>query len=63
MAMYIIREEIATSLPAIGQAFGNRDHTTVLHSCDKIRDCLREDPDVRRDMDALRQQIFAGAPV
>jgi hypothetical protein len=38
--MYLIREETASSLPAIGQAFGGRDHTTVLHSYEKIsHDC------------------------
>lgn len=36
IAMYICRNLTDLSLPKIGEAFGNRDHTTVLHSCDKI---------------------------
>ena len=36
VAMYLIRKMTNLSLPQIGQVFGNRDHTTVLHGCDKI---------------------------
>ena len=36
IAMYLTRELTNLSLPQIGQVFGNRDHTTVLHGCDKI---------------------------
>ncbi|MGN0753816.1 MAG: chromosomal replication initiator protein DnaA [Aristaeellaceae bacterium] len=36
IAMYLTREMTNLSLPQIGQVFGNRDHTTVLHGCDKI---------------------------
>ena len=34
--MYLCRELTETSLPQIGNFFGGRDHTTVLHACDKI---------------------------
>lgn len=36
VAMYLIREMTDLSLPKIGEIFGNRDHSTVVHSCDKI---------------------------
>lgn len=36
IAMYLCRSMTDLSLPKIGEAFGNRDHTTVLHACDKI---------------------------
>ncbi len=36
IAMYLTREMTNLSLPQIGQVFGNRDHTTVLHACDKV---------------------------
>lgn len=36
IAMYICRDITDLSLPKIGEAFGNRDHTTVLHACEKI---------------------------
>lgn len=41
IAMYICRDITDLSLPKIGESFGNRDHTTVLHSCDKISSEIR----------------------
>ncbi len=57
VAMYIIREEIAMSLPAIGQAFGGRDHTTVLHSCEKIGTDIKEDSRLLSDLTRLRETL------
>ncbi|HUY96212.1 MAG TPA: chromosomal replication initiator protein DnaA [Verrucomicrobiae bacterium] len=57
MAMFIIREEIAMSLPAIGQAFGGRDHTTVLHSCEKIGTDIKEDVRLLADLTRLRETL------
>jgi chromosomal replication initiator protein len=41
--MYLSRELTEASLPSIGQEFGGRDHTTVIHACDKIKDCIKND--------------------
>ena len=41
VAMYICRTMTDLSLPKIGDYFGNRDHTTVLHACEKINTELR----------------------
>jgi chromosomal replication initiator protein len=49
MAMAITKELTALSLPDIGEAFGGRDHTTVLHACRKIRELQHRDPDIRDD--------------
>lgn len=43
IAMYLSRELTEASLPSIGQEFGGRDHTTVIHACDKIKDCIKND--------------------
>ncbi len=59
VAMYIIREETASSLPAIGQAFGGRDHTTVLHSYEKISQELKEDSRLQVDLRKLREILYA----
>jgi len=61
VAMYLIREEIAMSLPAIGLVFGGRDHTTVLHSYEKISNDAKEDPRVAEDIAHLRDQLRPGA--
>jgi chromosomal replication initiator protein len=42
IAMYLCRELTDLSLPKIGQLFGGRDHTTVMHADRKIRQLLRE---------------------
>jgi len=43
LAMYLTRELLDLSLPKIGDAFGGRDHTTVMHACDKISAMLQKD--------------------
>ncbi len=43
VAMYLCRQLTHFSLPEIGNAFGGKDHTTVLHSCKKIEDQIKED--------------------
>jgi len=41
------------SLPDIGEAFGGRDHTTVLHACRKIMDLRTTNGDISRDVNSL----------
>ncbi len=48
IAMYIVRELTDYSLPKIGEEFGGRDHSTVIHACDKIQDLIKSDPEVDR---------------
>jgi chromosomal replication initiator protein len=49
MAMALAKELTNHSLPEIGDAFGGRDHTTVLHACRKIVSLQDESPDIRED--------------
>jgi chromosomal replication initiator protein len=58
VAMFLIREETASSLPAIGQAFGGRDHTTVLHSYEKINTESREDQRLQSDLRKIRELLY-----
>jgi len=53
MAMAIAKELTTLSLPDIGEAFGGRDHTTVLHGYRKINELRASDPAVNRDYNAL----------
>lgn len=57
MAMYLAKELTDLSLPEIGQAFGGRDHTTVLHACRKIEDLRNTDQAIRRDYNLLVQVL------
>ena len=49
MAMALTKELTDLSLLEIGEAFGGRDHTTVLHACRKIRELHRGEPQIRDD--------------
>jgi chromosomal replication initiator protein len=57
MAMALAKELTQLSLPDIGEAFGGRDHTTVLHACRKIASLKAENPDIGRDFEALLQVL------
>lgn len=57
VAMALAKELTSLSLPDIGDAFGGRDHTTVLHACRKVADLRACDPDITRDFDALLQAL------
>lgn len=51
--MYLVRELLGTSLPAIGTAFGGRDHTTVMYAYKQISDKMKNDMDVQKILIAL----------
>lgn len=48
IAMYLVRELTDYSLPKIGEEFGGRDHTTVIHSYEKIQELIKNDSEVDR---------------
>jgi chromosomal replication initiator protein len=57
--MFLMREELKSSFPNIGQELGGRDHTTVMHACDKINRVIKEDDKMRQDLDILKQKIYS----
>jgi chromosomal replication initiator protein len=57
IAMALAKELTQLSLPDIGEAFGGRDHTTVLHACRKIAELKTESPEITRDFQALLQVL------
>jgi chromosomal replication initiation ATPase DnaA len=54
VAMYLVRTETPASLPVIGDAFGERDHTTVLHAVRKIAALLETDEQLRHEVEVIR---------
>ncbi len=65
VAMYLSRELTDATLPAIGRAFGGRNHTTVLHACRRATERIAKDAEahelVRSLTAALQQHGAAGA--
>ncbi len=59
IAMYLMRAETDVSLLRIGQELGGRDHSTVLHACDKIDRETQENEELRRDLAAVRELIYS----
>lgn len=57
IAMALTKELTSMSLPDIGDAFGGRDHTTVLHACRKIAELKQEDPIMQKDFQTLLQTL------
>lgn len=58
MAIYIIKTHYNPSLKMIGEFFGNRDHATISHSHDKIKNLLKSNPLVKNDYDILMKKII-----
>ncbi|WP_432774738.1 chromosomal replication initiator protein DnaA [Limosilactobacillus reuteri] len=57
IAMYLSRELTDSSLPKIGNEFGGKDHTTVLHAIDKIEAELKKDTDLQNDITKLKAKL------
>ena len=57
IAMYLTRELTDMSLPKIGQEFGGRDHSTVIHACDKIKGDMEKDSQLFVTIESLKEQI------
>lgn len=57
IAMYLARELTDSSLPKIGEEFGGRDHTTVMHGCDRVKEFMGTDPSVNQAIKDLTQQL------
>ena len=55
--MYICRYHLKESLPKIGSAFGGKDHTTVMHSVNKIKDELKKDKNLEIEISKIINQI------
>ena len=60
IAMYLTREMTQLSTTNIGKAFGGRDHTTVLHGCEKIADKMKKDIAFKRRIEELSAMIRNG---
>jgi chromosomal replication initiator protein len=54
IAMYILREDFGISFPTIGDKMGGRDHTTVIHSCEKVKNDLKMDKLLEQQINEIR---------
>ena len=59
IAMYFSRAQTPISLPKIGESFGGRDHTTVMHAIDKVTEMSNNDPSFKQILQEIERQIVA----
>ena len=57
--MYILREEFGVSYPSIGEKLGGRDHTTVIHSCEKIKEEVKNNNNLEQELEHIKTLIHA----
>ena len=57
--MYILREEFNVSYPSIGEKLGGRDHTTVIHSCEKIKEEVKRSTALDQELEHVRALVHA----
>jgi chromosomal replication initiator protein len=57
ITMYILREDFNISFPTIGEKLGGRDHTTVIHSCEKIKKDLKIDNTLSQQLNQIRSML------
>lgn len=58
IVMYLMREELNSSFPSIGQEIGNRDHTTAMHAHLKISQLINDDEKINQDIKLIREKIY-----
>ncbi|HKL17158.1 MAG TPA: chromosomal replication initiator protein DnaA [Patescibacteria group bacterium] len=58
VAMYLMREEIDSSFPAIGERIGERDHTTAMHAHKKITKEIKKEGRIKQEVDLIKQRLY-----
>ena len=58
IAMYLIRKELDNSFPSIGDFFGGRDHTTVMHAVEKVKRLTMEKVSFKQEVDLIMDKLF-----
>jgi chromosomal replication initiator protein len=58
IAMYLIRKELDNSFPSIGDFFGGRDHTTVMHAVEKVGNLLKERESFKQELNLIMDKLF-----
>lgn len=59
VAMYLCKNVAQISFPKIGQAFGKRDHSTVMHACDKIEKEIKENSNTKLIVETVKNSLFS----
>ena len=58
IAIYLIRKEAGLSYPSIGKELGGRDHTTIMHAFNKIKESIKTDTDLKQEVSSVKELCF-----
>lgn len=58
IAMFLLREETKLSFPEIGQKLGGRDHSTVIHACEKIKNESARDEPLKQELVLIKERVY-----
>ncbi len=61
IAMFVMREELHSSFPAIGHELGGRDHTTAMHACSKISELVEKNEKIKQDVALIKQRLYGSS--
>ncbi|KKW21855.1 MAG: Chromosomal replication initiator protein DnaA [Parcubacteria group bacterium GW2011_GWB1_52_7] len=59
ITMYLLREDLKSSFPFIGEKLGKKDHTTVIHACKKITKELKDNPSLDDELHIIRENMYS----
>ncbi len=59
VAMYLLRNELHMSYPKVARELGRKDHTTAIHSVDKIEKAITNDSSVRQQVNEIKEKLYA----
>lgn len=59
ITMYLLRHECSLSFPEIGRRMGGKDHSTIMHGCEKIESCLSTNVRLKEDLNYIKDRIFS----
>ncbi len=57
-AMYLVRKELNSSYPTIGEFFGGRDHTTVMHGVEKVERAVKSEDQIKKELELIMERIY-----
>ncbi len=57
-AMYLARKELGSSFPAIGDFFGGRDHTTVMHGVEKVEKAVNSNDTIKQEVELIMEKLY-----
>ena len=59
IAAYLLREELNLSFPKIGKELGGKDHTTIMHACNKVGRELKFNDIIKHEINSIKEKLFS----